>query len=73
MPSSLFHGGFGLVAAGSIPKPTFWIFAFYKKLAGFCVPRSEDAVVLWNPVEEGETGKTIAFSLEQAGKNPSVL
>lgn len=27
-----FHGGFGMVANGCIPKPTFWTFAFFKQL-----------------------------------------
>lgn len=55
-----FSGGFGLVANGSIPKPTLWTFAFYKELQGECVHKSENAVVvktadgtykgcLWNP------------------------
>jgi len=30
VPFTPFHGGFGLVANGCIPKPTFWTFAFYK-------------------------------------------
>ena len=36
VPFTPFHGGFGLVANGCIPKPTFWTFAFYKKLNGTC-------------------------------------
>lgn len=32
VPFTPFHGGFGLVANGCITKPTFWTFAFYKKL-----------------------------------------
>jgi len=49
VPFSLFHGGFGLVAAGSIPKPTFWTFAFYKKLkdkSKECVLKDEASVVV---------------------------
>lgn len=79
VPASLFHGGFGLVAAGSVPKPTFWTFAFYKQLTGDCVFRSGDAVVmwdgekyrglLWNPVEEaGEKVKPLSFSFEAKGE-----
>jgi xylan 1,4-beta-xylosidase len=59
VPFAPFHGGFGLVANGCIPKPTFWTFAFFKKLEGECVHRSEECVavrradggyrgVLWN-------------------------
>lgn len=32
VPFTPFHGGFGLVANGCIPKPTFWAFSFFKKL-----------------------------------------
>lgn len=49
VPFTPFHGGFGLVANGCIPKPTFWTFAFYKRLqesGGTCVYRDEDMVIL---------------------------
>ncbi|MBO7335481.1 MAG: xylan 1,4-beta-xylosidase, partial [Lachnospiraceae bacterium] len=47
--NSLFHGGFGMVAAGNIPKPTFWTFYFYKQLkifGGVCIHRDDNAVIL---------------------------
>lgn len=49
VPFTPFHGGFGLVANGCIPKPTFWTFAFYKELkkaGGTCVYRDDNAIVL---------------------------
>lgn len=49
VPFSLFHGGFGLVADGGIPKPTFWTFKFYKMLkenSERCVHRSDNAVIM---------------------------
>lgn len=60
VPFTPFHGGFGLVANGCIPKPTFWTFVFYKKLDGLCIHRSEEGLfvkrddgsyygVVWNP------------------------
>ncbi len=60
VPFTPFHGGFGLVANGCIKKPTFYTFAFYKKLTGTCVFKSEEAIVvktedgkirglMWNP------------------------
>lgn len=71
VPFAPFHGGFGLVAEGCIPKPTFWTFAFYKRLqesgAG-CVYKDDDLVLLrrengdylgvaWNVAHKaGETG-----------------
>lgn len=44
-----FHGGFGLIANGGIPKPTFWTFVFFKKLKelpGHCVYRDEETIVM---------------------------
>ncbi|SDA62834.1 xylan 1,4-beta-xylosidase [Butyrivibrio sp. INlla18] len=65
VPNSLFHGGFGMVAAGNIPKPTFWTFYFYKQLKLFgdtCVYRDDNSVIvkradeyagiIWNMDEE---------------------
>ena len=52
VPFAPFHGGFGLVAEGCIPKPTFWTFAFYKKLQesdGSCVYKDDSLVVLKRP------------------------
>ncbi len=49
VPDSLFHGGFGMVAAGNIPKPTFWTFYFYKQLKLFsenCVYRDSSSVIV---------------------------
>ena len=49
VPYTPFHGGFGLVANGCIPKPTFYTFAFFKKLKeleGVCVHRDENSVIL---------------------------
>lgn len=46
VPYTPFHGGFGLVANGCIPKPTFWTFYFYKHLKGTCVFRDEHMVVV---------------------------
>ena len=51
VPDSLFHGGFGMVAAGNIPKPTFWTFYFYKQLKLFgsdCIYRDDTAVIVKN-------------------------
>lgn len=72
--NSLFHGGFGMVAAGNIPKPTFWTFYFFKQLKLFsqeCVYRDDNAVIvksdrgyagiLWN-IDEEDQGKEISFA-----------
>ncbi len=57
VPHSLFHGGFGMVAAGNIPKPTFWTFYFYKQLKLFsenCVYRDSSSVIVKS--EKGYAG-----------------
>ena len=49
VPYTPFHGGFGLVANGCIPKPTFWSFVFFKNLkkkAGNCVYRDHNCVII---------------------------
>jgi xylan 1,4-beta-xylosidase len=46
VPFTPFHGGFGLVANGLIPKPTFWTFRFFKRLTGDCVHKSGDSVIV---------------------------
>ena len=74
--NSLFHGGFGMVAAGNIPKPTFWTFYFFKQLKLFgqkCVYRDDNAVIvkgdtgyagiLWN-IDEEDQAKEISFDLK---------
>jgi xylan 1,4-beta-xylosidase len=78
VPHTPFHGGFGLVANGSIPKPSFWTFVFFKGLRGDCVHRSENAVIVrrdggyravaWNPAPRREGGAlTLEFSLPAPG------
>lgn len=49
VPFTPFHGGFGLVANGCIPKPTFWSFAFFKYLKekeGKCIHRDDNSVII---------------------------
>ncbi|HKM35623.1 MAG TPA: glycosyl hydrolase [Lachnospiraceae bacterium] len=51
VPFTPFHGGFGLVANGCIPKPTFWSFVFFKWLkntGGKCIYRDNHTVVILN-------------------------
>ena len=57
VPYTPFHGGFGLVAAGCIPKPTFHTFSFYKQLKNYgskCVIRDDTAVIVKS--EKGYAG-----------------
>ena len=49
IPSRPFHGGFGLMAGGSIPKPTLWTFSFFANLTGEPVWRDESAVIARRP------------------------
>ena len=55
VPFSQFHGGFGLVAQHCIPKPTFWTFAFFKRLKEFankCIYKDDSSVI----VSDGKGG-----------------
>ena len=80
VPDSLFHGGFGMVAAGNIPKPCFWTFYFYKQLKLFskeCVYRDADSVIvkradgyagiLWN-IDKADEVRKLGFGLSDAGE-----
>ena len=78
IPNRPFHGGFGMMANGLIPKPTLWTFAFFANLRGECVLRDEHAVivrrddggyeaVLWNLCGENRRESlelTIVFPME---------
>jgi xylan 1,4-beta-xylosidase len=75
LPRSIFHGGFGLVAARGIAKPTFHLFSFFSKLEGEIVHRDgrcvaarradgSMALVAWNPVQEA--GERAPLELELA-------
>ena len=72
VPTRPFHGGFGMMAAGCIPKPTLYAFAYYASLKGECVCRGKNCVmtkngsayeaVLWNL--EKRDGEESAFALD---------
>lgn len=68
IPFTPFHGGFGMVANRCIPKPTFYTFAFYKKLQGKCICKDDDFIMVrtdngklkgiaWNVCEKPEERK----------------
>jgi xylan 1,4-beta-xylosidase len=71
-----FSGCFGLLTNGSIPKPTFWAFSFFKKLGINAIARDEHCIitkgsdsdiygVAWNPVEEdGDADCKLSFSID---------
>ena len=46
IPSRPFHGGFGMMANGLIPKPTLWTFAFFSQLKGEAVYKDDCAVIV---------------------------
>ncbi len=75
VPTRPFHGGFGLMAAGCIPKPTFWTFSYFAGLKGRCVYRGEHAVVTmlkdgsyegiaWNLADKGDTELTLRLPMD---------
>lgn len=80
VPPRPFHGGFGLIAGGLIAKPTLWTFAFFNHLAGECVHRDENAVLLrrsdgsyegvaWNLCREKRAPLPLRISLPVAGEH----
>ncbi|WP_096439631.1 GH39 family glycosyl hydrolase [Alteribacter populi] len=75
IPRSQFHGGFGLVALNSIPKPTYHLFAFFNRLGNAVLYRDNDLVVTqkddgtitlvaWNLVTDKVTEKSKEISFE---------
>ena len=85
VPFTPFHGGFGLVANGCIPKPTFWTFAFFKRLqeyGGKCVYRDDNIVILegngycgaaWNHRPQGRETLTLEIRLPAREKEYTLL
>lgn len=80
VPFTPFHGGFGLVANGNIPKPTFWTFAFFKRLQGKAIYQDETCVlvktdngyrgVAWN---YSPTELTKCFSIPESSQEYSFI
>ncbi|WP_456847136.1 GH39 family glycosyl hydrolase [Cellulomonas sp. P5_C6] len=65
IPTSIFHGGFGLLTHRQIAKPTFHLYAFMARLASQVLARGEDhlvctdpdgrlTVLAWQPVGAGD-------------------
>ncbi len=86
VPFTPFHGGFGMIANGCIPKPTFWSFAFFKALGeGACIHRSDDSIILlaadgtlrgvaWNAkLHRDDEVLELAFTLPCQAKEQAVL
>ena len=72
VPFTPFHGGFGLVANGCIPKPTFWTFVFYKNLKEneyTCVYKDDSTVVV--RLANGNY-RAIAWNMTCQRSNPSI-
>lgn len=65
VPFSPFHGGFGMVANGCIPKPTFYAFKFFKDLQGECVYKDDYSVI----VKDGDGYKAAAWNICPLGED----
>ena len=77
-----FYGGYGLIAAGGIPKPAFDAFELLHQLgderiassnSDVLVTRRKDGtlvIALWNLVEPGATGPDKSFHLDFRGVAP---
>ncbi|MBO7362264.1 MAG: xylan 1,4-beta-xylosidase, partial [Lachnospiraceae bacterium] len=71
VPFTPFHGGFGLVANGCIPKPTFWSFVFFKELKADnakCVFKDNSTVVMSLP-DGSYRGVVWNMSLKRSGND----
>lgn len=74
-----FYGGFGLIAAGDVPKPAFNSFALLHHLGDERIPAASDSLLvtrkkdgslvlaLWNYAPPGEKGHTKEVSLHFTG------
>ncbi|NED99537.1 GH39 family glycosyl hydrolase [Phytoactinopolyspora halotolerans] len=67
VPTSFFHGGFGLVTHGGIAKPTFHLYAFMARCGRHVLARGDDhlvtrdddgrvAILAWQPVGGSDDG-----------------
>ena len=77
-----FYGGFGLIAAGNIPKPSFYAMQFLHGLgdqridnsnANVLVTKASDGslvVAVWNLVNPGSTGEPKTVKLQFKGVRP---
>jgi len=74
VPTSIFHGGFGLLAHRALKKPTFHLYAFMARMgdqvlargADHLVTRHDDGrvtVLAWNPVDGGTERHQFRLSL----------
>ncbi|HEX6340905.1 GH39 family glycosyl hydrolase [Umezawaea sp.] len=61
VPTSVFHGGFGLLTHRQVPKPTYHLYAFLARMGAWVLARGEDhlvcadddgrvTVLAWQPV-----------------------
>lgn len=79
IPRAQFHGGFGLIALNSIPKPVYHLFSFFHQLGDTLLHREKQMIVTqkqdgsfviaaWNPVTEkgDDFSKTISLQLPAA-------
>ena len=77
-----FYGGFGLIAAGGIPKPSFYVFQVLHRLGDKRLDNSEPnvlvtktsegylTVAVWNLAEPGATGAPKSVRLQFKGVKP---
>nr|WP_255622443.1 hypothetical protein [Tessaracoccus sp. OS52] len=77
VPTSIFHGGFGLLTHRQLPKPTYHLFTFMARLGPEILSRGDDhlvtrhtdgrlALLAWQPVDgtnPGSGGHTVELSL----------
>jgi len=65
-----FSGGFGLLTNGSIPKPTYYTYVFYKNLYDTAIARSKNYIV--TKADNGNI-RGIAWNLADVDKKPDEM
>jgi len=69
VPDRPFHGGFGLLANDSIPKPTYWTYVFFSRMQGKAMLKTNDCVVVRD--EKGGY-RAVMWNLEREEKQITV-
>ena len=79
IPSTPFHGGFGLMANGQIPKPTLWAFHYFSELQGECIYRDKHLIlmkkedgyegILWQICSDAADELEVCLTLPMSGRS----
>ncbi len=63
IPTSIFHGGFGLLTHRQVKKPTFHLYAFLARMGADLLSRGQDHLVTRDP----DTGRVTVLAWQPVG------